>query len=285
MEPFPDELNRKLSLSEWILKFDKHILTHPSFYEKVKDYFFESYKNSSKFRKEFHNNFLPKLDSGLGFPSDIEFYKYENFFKQIKYPNFDLAQFYFYNDDLNLFKQSRSSSYNKSEAINGNNNSENKLKSRKIINKRNSKQSYINDNKEENNDIENNIGVEIDSSGNQKRIEKIKPLRSSKSNKNDSNYSMKSGFSNNEDDEDESISEFKIETYGKQIEDSEENSESKLLQISKKSSKNKNKLYPRNSKIKKVNAAKSTANIERKEFKPFKKYTSNFISLKNCNNI
>ena len=284
MEPFPDELNKELSLSEWILKFDKHLLSHPSFYEYVKEYFFESYKNASKLRKEFHTNFIPKLESELGFPSSREFYKYENFFKPINYPKFDLAQFYFYNEDLNLLKQSRSSTYKKSKG----NNSGNNLKNRKIICKRNTKKSDINDDKEENNDIENNIGVEIDSIGNKKKIERIKPLKR-KSNKNDSNNSLKSEFSNNEDDEDESLSDFNMETYGKQIDDSEENSESKLFQISKRSSKkNKNnnrKNSHKSTKIKKLNFTKSSSNIGRKEIKPFKKYTSNYISLKNYNNL
>ena len=109
MEPFPEELNRKMNLSEWTLKLDKHILLNPEFFEDVKKDFIESYKNSSKLRKNFHSEFLPKLDSELGFPSSKEFYNYDNFFKDHDYPQFDLANSYFYNEDLNLFKETNPS--------------------------------------------------------------------------------------------------------------------------------------------------------------------------------
>ena len=33
--------------------------------------------SSADLRKEFHNTFLPELDSNLGFPSSKEYYKYE----------------------------------------------------------------------------------------------------------------------------------------------------------------------------------------------------------------
>ena len=104
MEPFPEELNRKLNLSKWILKFDEHLLSQ-SFYDAIKEYFFESYKNNAKLRKVFHNEFLPVLDENLGAVSDKEFYKYEYFFKTKSYPKYDLANCYDYDENLNLFKK------------------------------------------------------------------------------------------------------------------------------------------------------------------------------------
>ena len=121
MESDPEVISRRLTLSKWILKFDKYLLSNPKLYEYVKEYFYESYKNSSDLRKELHNNFLPKLESELGFPSKKEFYDYNNFFKINKYDNYDLADFYYYDEDLNLFNRNNKNSKsvkNKKEKIN-----------------------------------------------------------------------------------------------------------------------------------------------------------------------
>lgn len=110
MESDPEVISRRLTLSKWILKFDKYLLSNPKLYEYVKEYFYESYKNSSDLRKELHNNFLPKLESELGFPSKKEFYDYNNFFKINNYDNYDLADFYYYDEDLNLFNRNNKNS-------------------------------------------------------------------------------------------------------------------------------------------------------------------------------
>ena len=112
MESEPEEITRRLTLSQWILKFDKYLLSNPKLYEYIKEYFYESYKNCSGKRKELHNDFLPKLESELGFPSKKEFYDYYNFFKVNNYENFDIADFYYYNDDLNLFNRNNNNSKN-----------------------------------------------------------------------------------------------------------------------------------------------------------------------------
>ena len=42
------EIDPNVILSQWILKFDKYLLSKPKLYEYMKEYFFESYKNYSK---------------------------------------------------------------------------------------------------------------------------------------------------------------------------------------------------------------------------------------------
>ena len=118
MELFSQETDPKLNLSQRILKVDKNILLNQNLYKDNKDPFLECYKNSSKLRKEFHKDFLPHLDSNLGFPSSKEYYKYEDFFKEKNYPKFDLADNYFYDYDLNLFDRNNSPSNANKEKIN-----------------------------------------------------------------------------------------------------------------------------------------------------------------------
>ena len=159
MEPFPEELNRKMNLSEWTLKLDKHILLNPEFFEDVKKDFIESYKNSSKLRKNFHSEFLPKLDSELGFPSSKEFYNYDNFFKDHDYPQFDLANSYFYNEDLNLFKKNNPS-LNKDKKKNQDINNQ-KEKLDKNINNTDSNYDEDKSNEKDDNNIKNNSNKNI----------------------------------------------------------------------------------------------------------------------------
>lgn len=239
MEPFPDELNRKLKLSPWILRFDKHLLTNHKFYENVKEYFFESYRSKAKLRKVFHNQFLPELDNNLGFPSSPEYYKYEYFFKTQNYPKFDLAGFYYYDEDINLFKKDKSLPNLKTEEtdysniddysenqndiseknINNNKNQNNiniKLKNNKDNNqlrgeKNNSEKKYRDEEEIISSEIKNNIN-----------------LKRQKSNKNESNYSSRVVSSKRFDNININIgSNDNLETYGKEIEDSDENSENK----------------------------------------------------------
>ena len=128
MEEVPEEFDPKMNLSKRILKVDKNILLNQDLYINVKGPILEGYKDTSKLRKEFHKDFLPDFDSNLGFPSSKEFYNYENFFKEKNYPKFDLANDYFYNNDLNLFNRNNSP-LNKKNETNKNKNKEKKSES------------------------------------------------------------------------------------------------------------------------------------------------------------
>ncbi len=101
MEAFPDELNRRLNLSQWILKFDKHLLAHPEYYKDVKEYFYESYRENYKIRKELHNKFLPEFESNLPFPSKRGFHLYEYYFTPLNFQNMDLSKNY-YDTEINI---------------------------------------------------------------------------------------------------------------------------------------------------------------------------------------
>ena len=187
MESDPEIISRRLTLSQWILKFDKYLLSNPKLYEYIKEYFYECYKNCSNLRKELHNDFLPKLESELGFPSKKEFYNYENFFKTQNYAKFDLADFYYYNDDLNLFNRNN----NNSKSVKNKNTFDNKNQS----NKKESKNS----------------------------LNKISTRNKNENFENENEESVKETISNN------------METFGKQIEDTDEYSESKKNEESNKS--------------------------------------------------
>lgn len=238
MESFSEELNRQLSLSEWILKFDKHLISHPRLYELVKEYFYEGYKQCAGLRKTFHNDFLPKLESELGYPSSKEIYKYEYFFKDLDFTKFDLANFYFYNDDLNLYK-------NESKTDIKENNNKNKY------NKYNKEENSFSErsNKEENNYIE------------KKKSKDNKFFKKTSKSK----ISSKNNFF----DDEESMSNNVKETFGKQIEGTDEFSDSK--EISEKSLKNlkeekdeqKNNKYP--TKYRKPYFSKKFKNIGKKD--------------------
>ena len=284
MEPFPEELNRKLTLSQWILKFDKHLLSHPKFYENVKEYFYESYKKCSNLRKEFHNDFLPVLDSNLGFPSSKEFYKYEYFFKPLKYSKYDLANFYFYDDDINLFRTNNNSLSNiNQKETNGNSNNDNNSKRQKNINNNNEEKDINTQNKNnnkinsrnnkykynKNNDSQEIQNNEISSFENKNSNEKINmnKRKSYKSFKSDSNYSIKgissikdnSKYIENENEESarDSLTNNNMETYGKIINDKDDYSESKskIFESSKsiKNNENNNNNVINKKELKKIN--------------------------------
>ena len=89
---------------------------------------------------------LSELDSNLGFPSSKEKYKYEYFFKSQKYPKYDLAETYYYDDNFNLIKKNNSNINAKEnkEKINISNNNQNKYDNQKSFNKAINK--YNNDN-------------------------------------------------------------------------------------------------------------------------------------------
>ena len=219
METFPDELNRSLNLSQWILKFDKHLLSHPEFYKNVKEYFYESYKENYKLRKEFHNKFLPELDSNLGFPSKKGFHLYEYYFMPLNFQNMDLSKNYC-DTDIN---------------INSNNHNINEEK----IKKRDSKNEYdkvkkMNSTKNKSFNIfnkKNKDGLPIitfQRKSNKSNNYKLHKKQSQSLNINtDNDYdvdidyeSIRDSISNN------------LETYGKQIDDTDEHSTSKKLEES-----------------------------------------------------
>jgi hypothetical protein len=228
METFPDELNRSLNLSQWILKFDKHLLAHPEYYKNVKEYFYESYKENYKLRKEFHNKFLPELDSNLGFPSKKGFHLYEYYFMPLNFQNMDLSKNY-YDTDIN---------------INNNNNNINNITEEKVK-KRDSKNEYENSlfkDKVKKMNSAKNKSFNIFNKKNKDGLPIINFQR--KSNKSN-NYRLHKKQSqslniNNDNDYDvdidyesirDSISN-NLETYGKQIDDTDEHSTSKILEQS-----------------------------------------------------
>lgn len=268
MEPFPEELNRKLNLSEWILKLDKHILLNPNFYESGKEYVYESYKKNSKLRKYFHKDFLPEIDSNLGFPSSKKTFQYKDYFKTNNYPKYDLADSYFYNDDLNLFQRNKSSlnikqkhkeeslKYDNNSKIrsinnqekndiisNENNSKKGEKQKKKFIENSNNEEDELSSKKIKNRYIKNNKTNKEDINK-PKRIKKREnylykdkentKYNKEKSNRFISNKSIKKMSLNRkssescDNDESEKATIFNyLETYGKQIEDSSEFSESK----------------------------------------------------------
>ena len=302
MESFPEELNRKLTLSQWILKFDKHLLSNPQFYECVKEYFYDSYRQCADLRKEFHNTFLPELDSNLGFPSSKEYYKYENFFKTLDYTKFDLSNFYFYNDDLNLYK--KNNTINTSKTIRNKDNNKQEVKNwkyadknkemeiinnkNKLVYNKNNRDNIIN--KAENNLDEKNLKEEnnyVEKKKN-KDIKLFKKKPSKNQNKKLPSKNITVEFLN---DNDDSMSNNNIETYGKQIDDSEEFSDSKEFKISNKSIKNVQEKNGNKNPSQKVyfskklnNIGNKGNNINKEESRGYNGYNKKNIGKININN-
>ena len=109
------------NLPEWVSKFDKKFLSKLDLKERGHQYFNDTYKACFNIRNDFRNNFLPKLESDLGFPSLPKYYKYEYFFKTQEFPEFELSNNYYYDNDLNLLKKNYSSTnINKKETNNEN---------------------------------------------------------------------------------------------------------------------------------------------------------------------
>ena len=255
MESDPDVISRRITLSQWILKFDKYLLSNPKLYEYIKEYFFESYKNCSELRKEFHNDFLPKLESELGFPSKKEFYDYNNFFKIQNYDKFDLADFYYYDDDLNLYNRNNNnlkSTKNKKEKIKNLNKNINPLP----------KDSSYGGNKYAENDEESDKNKK-DKNQNLNII----PMY----NASDYEESYKETISNN------------METYGKQIEDTDEYSESKKNEQSNKSLKRYQDIGEKNEN-QKAYFSKRLPNFTKKVQEGKKQKWKNYNSLNVLNN-
>ena len=258
MESSNDEINKRINLSKWILRFDKHLLTHPEFYKDVKEYFYESYKDCYKLRKEFHNEFLPELDSNLGFPSSREYYRYEYFFKPIKFPTFDLANNYYYDDNLNLILNKSFSSSDLKQNTNKYENSKLKNKPENISSlkkkiKENNKNQYNNDNEENiilSKRSKDSMPIKEEKfqskkSFKEKNILKKRASKASKKKLNNYNKLSKrlsssrefSNDTNNDFDDDiesvkDSISNNNMETFGKQVDDTDEHFESKELEES-----------------------------------------------------
>ena len=109
------------NLPEWVSKFDKKFLSKLDLKERGHQYFNDTYKACFNIRNDFRNNFLPKLESDLGFPSLPKYYKYEYFFRTQEFPEFELSNNYYYDNDLNLLKKNYSSTnINKKETNNEN---------------------------------------------------------------------------------------------------------------------------------------------------------------------
>ena len=96
------------NLPEWVSNFDKRFLSKLDLKEKGHQYFNDTYKACFNIRDDFRNNFLPKLESDLGFPSSSKYYKYEYFFKSQDYPEFELSNNYYYDNNINLLKKNYS---------------------------------------------------------------------------------------------------------------------------------------------------------------------------------
>ena len=126
------------NLPEWVSKFDKKFLSKLDLKERGHQYFNDTYKACFNIRNDFRNNFLPKLESDLGFPSLPKYYKYEYFFRTQEFPEFELSNNYYYDNDLNLLKKNYSSTnINKKETNNEN---------LKNIKKKTNDKSFYNDN-------------------------------------------------------------------------------------------------------------------------------------------
>ena len=96
------------NLPEWVSNFDKRFLSKLDLKERGHQYFNDTYKACFNIRDDFRNNFLPKLESDLGFPSSSKYYKYEYFFKSQDYPEFELSNNYYYDNNINLLKKNYS---------------------------------------------------------------------------------------------------------------------------------------------------------------------------------
>lgn len=96
------------NLPEWVSNFDKRFLSKLDLKERGHQYFNDTYNACFNIRDDFRNNFLPKLESDLGFPSSSKYYKYEYFFKSQDFPEFELSNNYYYDNNINLLKKNYS---------------------------------------------------------------------------------------------------------------------------------------------------------------------------------
>ena len=106
------------NLPEWVSNFDKRFLSKLDLKEKGHQYFNDTYKACFNIRSDFRNNFLPKLESDLGFPSSPAYYKYEYFFRSHDFPEFELSNKYYYDNNINLLKKNYSSTNIKNKQMN-----------------------------------------------------------------------------------------------------------------------------------------------------------------------
>ena len=96
------------NLPEWVSNFDKRFLSKLDLKERGHQYFNDTYNACFNIRDDFRNNFLPKLESDLGFPSSSKYYKYEYFFKSQDFSEFELSNNYYYDNNINLLKKNYS---------------------------------------------------------------------------------------------------------------------------------------------------------------------------------
>ena len=180
------------NLPEWVSNFDKRFLSKLDLKEKGHQYFNDTYKACFNIRSDFRNNFLPKLESDLGFPSSPAYYKYEYFFRSHDFPEFELSNKYYYDNNINLLKKNYSSTNIKNKQMNFDNfeNINKKINDKKVninINNNKNYQSSYKNTKE-----------------NKKEEEKVnivnKPVSQSinKNNNNNNNQSYKKNEVNNQ---------------------------------------------------------------------------------------
>ena len=135
-------------LPEWVSYFDKRFLSKLDLNKRGHQYFHDTYNSCVDLREDFQNNFLPYLESDLGFPSSPAIYKYENFFRSQNIPEYELSKKYYYDENINLLKKNNSNS----NTYNGGNSNKNLAKNyvKKKINKLNDNNN-INDYKKKEN--------------------------------------------------------------------------------------------------------------------------------------
>ncbi len=113
-------INIHQKLPEWVSYFDKRFLSKLDLEEKGHQYFKDTYNTCFNLRSDFRNNFLPKLESDLGFPSSRSIYKYEYFFRTQDFPEFELSNNYYYDENINLLKKNYSATNIKNNETNKN---------------------------------------------------------------------------------------------------------------------------------------------------------------------
>ena len=146
-------INTHQKLPEWVANFDKKFLSKLNLGEKDNKYFKDTYNSCAKLRNDFRNNFLPKLDSELPFPSSPAFHKYEYYFRTQEFPEYELSQNYIYDEKINLIRKSnRKKAKKEEEKINVVENKKEKIQQKKIENNIN----YLKQQKEKNININRN---------------------------------------------------------------------------------------------------------------------------------
>ena len=148
--------------SDWILKYDKNLLTGPVVDECARDLIIECYNDSSNVRKKFHDEFLVKLWDNISVPSLKKYYDYNQFFRPNKFEISNLGKNFDYDNSYKLFRIAKSISPQKNLEKNNviipnekkvKNEDKNKTIQENIISKniKNNNENYNENNNENNN--------------------------------------------------------------------------------------------------------------------------------------